>query len=132
MNPGKDDAATWLEREEKILRVLRSRAKYKIDDGLVTRTIYADFVLTDRRVAIVSGLFWRRYTSELRPEHLRAVSVEKAFKGWGTYWRPAFRKVLLLTVRKDGKDARLGLAVAPAEVEAWRKALQAWLDAKSA
>jgi hypothetical protein len=126
------DRADWLESGEGVERVLRSRAKYKIDDGLMTRMLYADFVLTDRRLAILTGLFRRKLTTEIRPEHLLAVSVGKAFEGRGTYWRPAGRQVLLLKVYKDGKDASLGIAVAPAEVEAWRDRLQAWVNKERA
>jgi len=39
--------------------------------------------------------------------------------------------VLVLQIRKDGKDARMGIAIAAAEVEAWRDLLRSWLDTKA-
>jgi len=123
--------AEWLESGEHVAHVVRSRAKYQIDDSIVTRMVYADFVLTDRRLAILTGFFGRKLRNEIRPEHLRAVSAEKAFKGKWTYWSPVRRKVLVLQIRKDGKDARMGIAIAAAEVEAWRDLLRSWLDTKA-
>jgi hypothetical protein len=126
------DAEKWLEAGEQVKQVSRSRAKYSVDGSIVTRMIYADFVLTDRRLAMLTGFFRKKLTTELRPEHVLDVSAEKAFKAPGAYWRPIGKRVLVLKVRKDGKDAKLGIAVAAAEIEAWRAHIQAWVDDRGA
>jgi hypothetical protein len=126
------DAAKWLDAGEQIELGVRSRAKYSIEGSVVTRMMYADFVLTNRRLAMLTGFFRRKLTTELRPEHVVAVSAGKAFRAPGVYWSPIARRVLVLTVRKDGKNAKLGIAIAAAELEAWRAKLQAWVDTEGA
>ena len=116
--------AAWLEDGERVQCAERSRGKYRHEGGAATYMLSADFVLTDRRLAILTGLRERKLTTELRPEHVRTVSVETMLRMRGTRWKPAGKRVLVLTVHKDDKDATFGIALhAPEE---WYDRLQPW------
>jgi hypothetical protein len=120
----KYDEADWLEDGEEVLIGESSRGKYKFADGDAVYMLYGDFVLTNKRLAILSGIFSRTLSTELRPQHLLSTSVAKKFKVPGALWKPAGRRVLLLEVDKDGKKALLGLALKDAA--SWLEHISAW------
>ena len=126
MKRDKYDTAPWLEDGERVEQAIRSRGKYNIDGSIVNYMLYGDFVLTNKRVAILTGIFWKKLSTELRPEHLLELSLEDAYKAPGAHWRPVGKKVLMMKVLKDGKKAVFGLAIPADDATMWLDTLRSW------